>query len=105
MTTRDGRRTPRPAPEAALPVDPERLRRQFPALTDEDLGAYVEVTRRILALRRPAGRARLTREILARGRQAGASAGSAEDTLALRYVRAVEKMQGLVGRPGGRGPS
>jgi hypothetical protein len=28
-----------------LPVDPERMRRQFPALTDADLEAYVTVTR------------------------------------------------------------
>jgi hypothetical protein len=95
MTSTDGSGRPRPAPEGGLPVDPERLRRQFPALTDEDLQAYVEVTRRILG-GPPGERARLTREVLARGRQArdGAAPASAEDALALRYVRAVEKMQG-----------
>ena len=59
----------RPA-EAPLPVDVERLRRQFPALTAEDLEAYVAVTRRILSARDPADRARITRETLARGRAA-----------------------------------
>ena len=81
-----------------LPVDPERLRRQFPDLTPSDLAAYVEVTRRILAERRPDKRARLTREVLARGRQARqrAAAGltvSNAESLAARYLDAVEKMQ------------
>jgi hypothetical protein len=92
-------------PDPGLPVDPDRLRRQFPSLTDDDLQAYVEVTRRILALRRAADRAGLTREILARGRQVRDQASadgprSAEDALALRYLLAVAKMQGAVARPG-----
>ena len=89
----------REAPSApGLPVDPARLRRRFPALTDEDVRAYEEVTRRILSERRPEARASLTRQILARGRQArerspaGASL-SPEDSLAARYLAAVEKMQ------------
>jgi hypothetical protein len=82
-----------------LPVDPARLRKQFPALTDADLAAYEEVTERILAQRRPDARARLTREILARGRQAHDRAASgatlsSEESLSLRYLAAVEKMQG-----------
>ena len=44
-----------------LPVDPGRLKAQFPSLTDDDLQAYVEVTRRILATA-PEDRARITRE-------------------------------------------
>ena len=81
-----------------LPVDPARLRREFPGLTDGDVAAFEEVTRRILAEARPDARARLTREILTRGRQARESeaAGaklSADESLATRYLAAVEKMQ------------
>ncbi len=87
-----------------LPVDPARLRRQFPGLTDDDLAAYEEVTRRILSERRPDARARLTRQMTSNGRQARerAAAGetlSAQESLAVRYLAAVEKMQGRVARP------
>jgi len=81
-----------------LPVDAERLRRQFPALTGEDIEAYEEVTRRILDEPSPDRRARLTRETLARGRQSrdkqatGAALTDAE-ALDLRYLEAVAKMQ------------
>ena len=89
-----------------LPVDPARLRRQFPDLTDGDMQAFEEVTRRILAEGRPDARAKLTREIVAAGRQARerAAAGatlSADESLAERYVAAVEKMQPPI-RDGGR---
>jgi hypothetical protein len=82
-----------------LPVDPARLRQQFPELTEADVAAYEETTRRILAQSRPEARARLTREIVALGRKARelmASGGtlSAEESRALRYLAAVEKMQG-----------
>ena len=77
---------------AADPVDPERLRREFPALDDADLAAYLDVTRRILAERDPAARARLTRETLARARAARDGSGPA-DALAARYLAAIEKMQ------------
>jgi hypothetical protein len=76
-------------------VDVDRLRSQFPALTDEDVEAYVAVTRRILSARDPADRARITRDTLARGRSAGAAASpDDEDRLAVRYVAAVARMQG-----------
>ena len=80
-----------------LPVDPARLRRQFPDLTDGDIAAFEEVTRRILDEGKPEARARLTRDIVARGRQAREreAAGaklSAEESLAARYLAAVEKM-------------
>jgi len=91
---RSGRR---PGPEAGLPVDPARLRRQFPDLSDGDLEAYVEVTRRILGQAGLPERARLSREILARARGVqGKAAGelTVDEALALRYLRAVEKMQG-----------
>ena len=82
------------APEGALPVDVERLRKQFPALTDDDLDAYVTVTRRIMSAS-AADRARITRETLARGRAAGAATpGDGEDRLAARYLAAMAKMQG-----------
>ena len=78
-----------------LPVDPERLRRQFPDLTEDDVAAYVEVTRRILAEGDPSARARTTREVLARARSAReAGARDDADRLALRYLSAVETMQG-----------
>jgi hypothetical protein len=83
-----------------LPVDPARLARQFPGLTAEDLEAYGDVTRRILSEPRADRRARLTRETLARGRRArdkqaaGGAALTAAEALDLRYLRAVEKMQG-----------
>ena len=89
-----------------LPVDPARLRRQFPDLTDGDMQAFEEVTRRILAEGRPDARAKLTREIVAEGRQARerAAAGatlSVAESLAARYLAAVEKMQPPT-RDGGR---
>ena len=85
--------------DRGLPVDPARLRRQFPALTDADVAAYEEVTARILAERRPDARAALTRKIVADGRRArdraakGETLSDAESTAA-RYLAAVEKMQG-----------
>jgi hypothetical protein len=81
-----------------LPVDPARLRQQFPDLTDDDVAAFEDVTRRILSEDRPEARAKLTREIVAQGRRARERAGtgvslSAEESLAARYLAAVEKMQ------------
>jgi phage terminase Nu1 subunit (DNA packaging protein) len=81
-----------------LPVDPERLRRQFPELTPEDLDVYETVTRRILAEPSADRRARLTRDTLARGRQAREkqAAGGAlttDEARDLRYLQAVTKMQ------------
>jgi hypothetical protein len=89
-----------------LPVDPARLRRQFPDLTDGDVEAFEEVTRRILAEPRHDARARLTREIVAQGRQAKERAASGvtlspDESLAARYLAAVEKMQPPT-RDGGR---
>jgi hypothetical protein len=79
-----------------LPVDPDRLRREFPDLDDDDLAAYVEVTRRILGDQK--SRARTTREVIerARGAEQKNAAGrplTADDELAVRYLRAVTKMQ------------
>ncbi|PYQ52482.1 MAG: hypothetical protein DMF78_11185 [Acidobacteria bacterium] len=87
---------------SGLPVDPARLRAQFPALSDSDVAAYEEVTRRILAERRPDARAALTRQLVAQGRRARerAAAGerlSEDDSLTARYLAAVEKMQGRIG--------
>jgi hypothetical protein len=89
-------------PPPSLPVDIERLRREFPALTDDDLQAYVSVTRRILAAA-PDARGRVTREAVAGGRRArekatrGESLG-AEEALLARYLDAMGKMQGSVSR-------
>jgi hypothetical protein len=80
-----------------LPVAPERLRERFPSLTDDELAAYAEVTRALLADARARGR-RLAEVLTAaqRGREKEAAAAPLEDDerLALAYVRALEKMQG-----------
>jgi hypothetical protein len=83
----------------ALPVDAARLKRHFPELTAEDVAAYEEVTRRILAEPSPGQRARLIRETLARGshardKQAAGGALVAGEVLDFRYLQAVAKMQG-----------
>jgi hypothetical protein len=78
-----------------LPVPPERLKALFPSLTDDDLHAYAEVTERLLAETR---KGRVLSEIMAAGQRAreketaGAPPDEAE-SLALRYLRAMEKMQ------------
>ena len=81
-----------------LPVDPARLKAQFPSLTDDDLQAYVEVTRRILTAATPEDRAQITRETLTLGRgarekQAAGQPVTAKEEAALRYLAAVDKMQ------------
>ena len=80
-----------------LPVEPERLRSRFPSLTDEDMEAYAAVTERVLADPRSRGRA-MADVMAAAQRAAERETGGAELTdderLALRYVRAVGKMQG-----------
>jgi hypothetical protein len=84
-----------PAADGALPVDPARLRAQFPSLTEADVAAFETVTRRILSAGDPVARAKVTREVLARGRAARekGTAADAEDRLARAYLEAVEKMQ------------
>jgi hypothetical protein len=82
----------------ALPVDPERLRRQFPSLDDGDLGAFAEVTRRILA--DPMARARVLAEVMsaaarASEKQAGGVELEPDERTALAYVAALRKMQSL----------
>jgi hypothetical protein len=80
-----------------LPVEPDRLRREFPNLTDEDVDAYISLTRRILESS-VKDRARVTREVVAGGRAArekmsGGGKLSAEENLLARYLTAVDKMQ------------
>lgn len=88
-----------------LPVDPERLRREFPALTAEDVDAYVQITRRILDAA-PEARPRVTREALEGARRAREAAGRGEaldaaQTLLVRYLDAVDKMQRKAASPAG----
>jgi hypothetical protein len=87
---------------SALPVDPARLRREFPDLTEDEVAAFEEVTHRILGQGRPDARAKLTRELLALGRKGrektAAAALSEEESLAARYLAAVEKMNRTPGR-------
>ena len=78
-------------------MEPERLRARFPALTDDDLDAYLTITKRVLA--DPGSRGRAMAEVMAAGRraqekEAAGSALSEEEALALRYLAAVDKMQG-----------
>lgn len=47
-----------------LPVDLDRLKAEFPELTDEELQAYVTVTRRVMS--DPAARAKTMREVCPR---------------------------------------
>jgi hypothetical protein len=82
-----------------LPVDPERLRKQFPQLADQDIEAYVNVTRRILENKGSVERGKVTRDIIEMARSARAKSGAGSDLTererqALRYLDAVEKMQG-----------
>jgi hypothetical protein len=91
--------------QAGLPVDPERLRREFPALTAEDVEAYAQVTRRILGAA-PEARPRVTREALEGARRAREKAARGEalndaETLLARYLDAVGKMQRKDRSPGG----
>jgi len=79
-----------------LPVDVKRLKAEFADLSDEDLSAYVTITRRVLG--DPAARARAMREVMdsARKAQEKAAAGgklTAEEQLLVRYLAAVAKMQ------------
>ena len=84
------------AVKGPLPVDATRLQAEFPDLTDEDLQAYVTVTRRVLG--DPAARAKKMREVMdqARAAQEKAAAGGklgAEEGLLVRYLAALAKMQ------------
>lgn len=85
-----------PGMKPGLPVEVERLREAFPDLSDADLQAYAEVTRRVLG--DPAARARTMRDILERAREAqqrGTSGGtlSEDQQLLVRYLSALAKMQ------------
>ena len=91
-----------------LPVDPGRLKGEFPELTADEVDAYVTITKRVLA--KPETRARVMREIMAQAAEAQqkAAAGGrlkAEEALLVRYLRAVSKMQRstVTGRPPARG--
>jgi hypothetical protein len=79
-----------------LPVDPDRLRRQFPSLSDEELAAYEAVTRRILA--DPRRRGRVLSDAMALAQRAREKEPQAvplepDERLALAYVEAIGKMQ------------
>jgi hypothetical protein len=79
-----------------LPVDVDRLRAEFPELTDEDLQAYVTVTRRVLG--DPAARAKQMREVMdsaRRAQQKAATGGklTADEALLVHYLAALAKMQ------------
>ena len=79
-----------------LPVDLGRLKAEFPELTDDDLDAYVTITRRVLG--EPMARAKMMREVMANARRAqektAAGAKLAKDEeLLVRYLAAVSKMQ------------
>ncbi len=80
-----------------LPVEPARLRREFPTLSDEDLAAYEAVTRALLA--HPSSRGRRLAAVLAaadraREKEAAGVVLEEEERQALAYARALAKMQG-----------
>jgi len=78
-----------------LPVPAERLKQQFPSLTDDDLAAYSEVTSRLLRDPRK-GQALsevMTTAVRAREKEGSGLALDPTESLCLRYVRAMEKMQ------------
>jgi hypothetical protein len=82
----------------SLPVDPERLRAEFPDVSSEDLDAYVKVTQRVLSAT-PKERPKLIRQILdgaldAREKEAHGKTITDQERLWVRYRAAVEKMQG-----------
>lgn len=79
-----------------LPVDPDRLKAEFPELTDEELQAYVTVTRRVLG--DAAAGAKAMREVMnaARAAEQKAAAGgklTPEEQRLARYLAAMAKMQ------------
>lgn len=87
--------TAKPARTHTLPVDPARLRKQFPALTEEDLEAYVTVTRRVLA--EPRAKGKLMREVMTLAQTAWEKKDvplTPAEAVAVRYLAAVKKMQG-----------
>ena len=75
-------------------VNPERLKKEFPDLTQEDLDAYVQVTQRLLA--DPLKRVQVLEDVKAKAQAAQgkpeASLG-ADEALAARYMQAILKMQ------------
>jgi len=78
-----------------LPVPPERLKERFPSLTDDDLRAYTEVTQRFLGGTK---RGRALSDLMAaaqraREKEAAGETPAEAESLALRYLRAMEKMQ------------
>jgi hypothetical protein len=84
-----------------LPVDPERLRREFPTLSDQDLDAYVTVTTQVMGAGKD--RPQLMRDILegaraARERRQQGQALKDQEQLWVRYLDAVEKMQASTAR-------
>jgi hypothetical protein len=82
--------------KSELPVDVDRLKAEFPDLTDEDLQAYVAVTRRVLG--DPAARAKQMRQVMDSARQAQQKAATgvkltADEDRLVRYLAAMAKMQ------------
>jgi hypothetical protein len=78
-----------------LPVPVERLKARFPALTEDDLEAYSEVTSRLLGQAKK-GRALsqiMATAVRAREKEGAGQALDEEEALSLRYLRAMEKMQ------------
>ena len=79
-----------------LPVDPERLKAEFPDLTEPELKAYESVTRYVLA--HPQERAAKMKEVMASAREAQAKADAGEtltteEMVLIRYLHAMAKMQ------------
>lgn len=79
-----------------LPVEPERLRRRYPSLSDEDLAAFAEVSARVLAATGARGRVLagvMSAALRGREKEAAGATLDGEERTALAYTRALSKMQ------------
>jgi hypothetical protein len=79
-----------------LPVEPERLRRRYPSLSDEDLAAFAQVSARVLGA--AGARGRVLADVMsaaqrAAEKEAAGASLDAEERTALLYARALTKMQ------------
>jgi hypothetical protein len=92
-------RRPAARGESVLPVDADRLRKEFPTLTEAELAAYVTVTRSIMTAD---NRAAVLRGVITRGREAqdrGGTPKDEQDLLAVTYLEALSKIQGPASKP------
>ena len=83
------------APAVKPPVDPDRLRQEFPEVSDIELHAYMTITQDIMSA---ANRAAVLKTVMERGRTAQdrtkrGEALDANEAMASNYLAAIGKMQ------------